>query len=90
MYYSPSSGILINNSLEFNSQTVATTFPINMDPEEALPTEDHPFDVDQPDDNKQFISTIIQALLGAALVKDTTYAETVLKEVHLHWSDIRE
>ncbi|WP_158057948.1 hypothetical protein [Halorussus halophilus] len=88
--HSPSSGVLIKNSIEFDSTTLASAFPINMDPDEALPTEYYPFDVDQQEDSEQFVSTVIQALLRAALVKDTTDIEEVLEEVHFHWNHISD
>jgi len=86
--HSPTSGVLIENSIPFQFSKLASTFPINMDPEETLPTEYYPFDVDQPEDREQFVATILQAILRAALIEDTIETEQILEEAHLRWKRI--
>ncbi|WP_135855286.1 hypothetical protein [Halorussus salinus] len=86
--HSSTSGVLIENSLPFQFSELASRFPINMDPDEALPTEYYPFDVDQPEDREQFVATIIQALLRTALMENTTKTKQIVKEAHPHWDHI--
>ena len=82
------SGILLDNLLKFKSPTVRTAFPINMDPDEQIPVEYYPFDIEQDDDYSEFVSALVQALIVTAIQGGTLNVEEVMEEAHPYWNQL--
>lgn len=82
------SGMFLSNPHEFNSSTVNSAFPINMDRNEKIPIEYYPFDIEQSEDYTEFVSALIQAVLRTAMRDGILDVEEVLNEAHPYWENI--
>lgn len=82
------SGILLSNLSEFTSDTLRSAFPINMDPDEDIPMEYYPFDIEQPEDYPEFVSAIIQSVITTSIQDGVLDVEVVLEEAHPYWNHI--
>ena len=80
-----SSGILIENPIPFQNPTLASSFPINMDSSKTIPTEYYPYDVEEKEDYKEFVSFLIQSMIGYAAKNGVFDVEEALKDHHRYW-----
>lgn len=84
------SGIFLTNLHEFESNRLSEAFPINMDPDEEIPIEYYPFDIENKDDYREFVSAIIQAILRTSIRDGVFDVGPVLDEAHPYWDYIGE
>lgn len=87
--YDSSSGLAIWNPdvQEFDNQNTADLFPINVDPDEPLPTGYYPFDIYEAD-KEAMASSILNSVISLAIKQGEYSLAEVLDQAHPYWDKI--
>jgi len=84
------SGVFIRNPVPFENDSLAGSFPVNMNPDKELPTEYYPFDIEHEEDYQEFVSALIQSLIYNAANDSELDVEEALKDAHPYWGHISD
>ncbi len=87
----PHSGLAIWNldSYQFSGEEVRDEFPINMHPDEPLPTSHYPFDIYEAD-KEAMVSAALSSVISLAMKQGEYSIEDVLDMSHPHWDKLGE
>lgn len=87
--YDSNSGLAIWNpdSQRFDNQKTADLFPINVHPDEPLPTGYYPFDIYEAD-KEAMVSSILGSVLSLAIKQGEYSLKDVLDQAHPYWNKI--
>lgn len=85
----PHSGLVIWNpgGYKFDNSDVAAEFPINMHPDQPLPTGHYPFDIFEAD-KRAMVSTIFSTIISLAIQEGEFSLEDVLARSHPYWDKL--
>ena len=85
----PYSGLAIWNLEQnsFDNTEVFDTFPINVDPDEPLPTSHYPFDIYEAD-KEAMVASVFSSVFSLALKENTYSIEDVLNLAHPYWDKL--
>lgn len=87
----PYSGLSIWNAEEyqFNSESVSESFPINVHPEQPLPTGHYPYDIYEGD-KEAMISIVLSTIISLTMKEGEFSIEDILKQSHPYWNTLGE
>lgn len=88
---SPGSGLSIwsFDGHPIDEASAADAFPINVDPDEPLPTGYYPFDIYEAD-KEAMVSTVFSSVISLAVQEGEVNLDDVLNRTHPYWDKIGE